>query len=93
MLGDHVATQEDVDAGLAVFAVTNDDSQLLDVKLPCCAIHTDQQTGKKTPVIVVQAEYAAGAKIIGYRFLNGDAGICPYSELELLDGPDARFKQ
>src|SRR5882672_9846635 len=56
------ATQDDVGAGRAVFAAPGADSKPIDLKLPRCAIHTDQQTGKKTPVIVVQAEDARGNK-------------------------------
>src|ERR1051326_3920713 len=86
------ATQEDVGAGRAVFAAPGARSQPIDLKLPRCAIHNDQQTGKKTPVIVLQAEDSRGIKTIGYRFLNGAEGVCLLSELELLDGPDERFK-
>lgn len=86
------ATQDDVAAGRAVFAAPGAGSQPIDLKLPRCAIHTDQQTGKKTPVILVQAEDARGNKTVGYRFLDGAEGVCLLSELELLDGPDERFK-
>jgi hypothetical protein len=86
------ATQQDVGAGRAVFAAPGSGSQPIDLKLPRCAIHTDQQTGKKTPVIVVQAEDARGIKTIGYRFVSGAEGVCLLSELEFLDGPDERFK-
>ena len=86
------ATQDDVGAGRAVFAAPGADSQPIDLKLPRCAIHTDQETGKQTPVIVVQAEDARGTKTIGYRFLSGAEGVCLLFELELLDGPDDRFK-
>jgi len=85
------ATQDDVGAGRAVFAAPGADAKPIDLKLPRCAIHVDQETGKKTPVIVVQAEDARGNKTIGYRFLSGAAGVCLLSELELLDGPDDRF--
>jgi hypothetical protein len=86
------ATQEDVGAGRAVFAASGAESKPIDLKLPRCAIHTDQQTGKKTPVIVVQAEDVRGNKTIGFRFLSGAQGVCLLFELELLDGPDDRFK-
>lgn len=86
------ATQDDVGAGRAVFAAPGADSKPIDLKLPRCAIHTDQETGKKTPVIVVQAEDVRGNKTIGYRLLSGAEGVCLLSELELLDGPDDRFK-
>ena len=86
------ATQDDVVTGRAVFAVPGARGQPIDLKLPRCAIHTDQQTGKKTPVIVVQAEDTKGSKTIGFRFLSGAEGVCLLSEVELTDGPDDRFK-
>ncbi|MFZ1932277.1 MAG: hypothetical protein WCB27_10320 [Thermoguttaceae bacterium] len=86
------ATLDDMKAGTAVFAAPGSGSRPIDLKLPRCAIYTDQQTGKKTPVIVVQAEDVGGKKTIGYRLLNGADGVCLLFELELLDGPDDRFK-
>lgn len=86
------ATQEDVGAGRAVFAAPGADAKPIDLKLPRCAIHTDEETGKRTPVIVVQAEDVRGLKTVGYRDLSGSEGVCLLSELELLDGPNDRFK-
>jgi hypothetical protein len=91
-LKDKAATQEDVGACRAVFAAPGSSSRSIDLNLPRCAIHTDQQTGKKTPVIVIQAEDVGGTKTIGFRSLLGAEGVCLLSELELLDGPDERFK-
>jgi hypothetical protein len=91
-LTDRAATQDDVEAGRAVFAAPGSGSQPIDLRLPRCAIQTNQQTGEKTPVVVVQAEDARGIKTIGYRFLNGADGVCLLFELELLDAPDDRFK-
>ena len=85
-----------VGAGLvylqSVFAAPGADSQPMDLKLPRCAIHKDQETGKQTPVIVVQAEDVKGNKTVGFRSLSGGNGVCLLFELELLDGPDDRFK-
>lgn len=75
-----------------MFAAPGANSQPIDLHIPRCAIHTDQQTGKKTPVIVVQAEDVGGIKTIGYRYMSGGEGVCLLSKLELLDGPDDRFK-
>ena len=83
---------DDVAAGRAVFAAPGSGSQPIDLKLPRCAIHSDQETGKKTPVIVVQAEDVGGKKTIGFRYLNGADGVCMLFELELVGGPDDRFK-
>ncbi|MEQ1887407.1 MAG: hypothetical protein ABL967_20275, partial [Bryobacteraceae bacterium] len=50
------ATQGDVDAGSAVFLIGGAASTAIDIKLPHCAILSDATTGKKTPVILIQAE-------------------------------------
>lgn len=86
------ATQDDVGAGRSVFAAPGADSKPIDLKLPLCAIHTDLETGKKTPVILVQAEDVNGNQTVGYRYLSGAGGVCLLFELELLDEPDDRFK-
>jgi hypothetical protein len=80
-----------VAAGRAVFAAPGAGSRPIDLNLPRCAIHTEEETGRKTPVIIVQAEEIGGMKTIGYRMMSGDDGACLLSELELLDGPDERF--
>jgi hypothetical protein len=86
------ATVDDVAAGRAMFAAPGSDSKPIDLKLPRCAIHTDEKTGTKVPVIVVQAEDVGGKKTIGFRFLNGGTGVDMLFELQLLDGPDDRFR-
>jgi len=90
---DRVATKDDVEAGLAVFYINNPrEMKPLKVKLPACAIHTDQDTKQETPVIMIQAEKFQGQKLIGYRFLNGGNGIGLLSEFTILRGPDKRFR-
>lgn len=83
---------DDAAAGHAVFVAPGAVSQPIDLNLPRCAVHTDQETGKKTPVIVIQAENVGGKETIGYRSLNGQFGVCLLWELELLDEPDDRFR-
>ena len=85
------ATQSDVAAGWAAFATSGAESRPIDLGIPRCAFHVDQATGKKTPVILIQAEEAKGLKMVGYRFIGGGDGACLLSELELLDGPE-RFR-
>jgi hypothetical protein len=87
-----VATKEDVKKGLAVFYIENsDDIKPINIHLPACAIHIDQETKKETPVILIQAEKSQGQELIGYRFLNGGNGIALLFELKLIDKPDERF--
>ena len=90
---DRIATKDDVDAGLAVFYINNP-SQMkpLEVSLPACAIHMDDDTKRETPVVMIQAEKFQGQKLIGYRFLDGGNGIGLLSEFTILSGPDKRFK-
>lgn len=84
------ATDADVDAGRAVFAVGGEPVQL---DLPSCAIVTEEDVGEPTAVIVVQAERLADGTIaVGYRFLEGGTGIATLADLELLSEPDERFR-
>jgi hypothetical protein len=90
---DRLATKDDVDAGMAVFYINNPSAMMpLKVKLPACAIHTDQDTRAETPVVMIQAEKFQGQKLIGYRFLDGGNGIGLLSEFTVLGAPDKRFK-
>jgi hypothetical protein len=64
------ATVADVKAGCAVFVATSNGKPVgkpLDIEIPQYAMHTDKKTGKKTRVIVIQAEEAQGMKLVGYR--------------------------
>lgn len=84
------ATDDDVAAGRAVFAVGGEPVPL---DLPSCAIATEEDVGEPTPVIVVQAERLDDGTIaVGYRFLDGGTGIATLAEVELLSEPDERFR-
>ena len=84
------ATDADVDAGRAVFAVGGEPVQL---DLPSCAIVTEEDVGEPTPVIIVQAERLEDGTIaVGFRFLEGGTGIATLAEIELLSEPDERFR-
>jgi hypothetical protein len=87
-----VATEPDVKAGRAVFYLKNPEeigAEPLALALPCCAILKTEKEG--SPVVIIQAEKAEPKKYIGYRDLVGGNGICTLEEVEILDGPDARF--
>jgi hypothetical protein len=82
-----VATNDDVQAGNAAFAIQNSDSKPIRVMIPQYAIYFDRDTGKKVPVILIQAEDKAGAKLAGFRIVGGHGvgvGACLLSELQLL---------
>jgi hypothetical protein len=84
------ATDDDVTAGRAVFAVGGEPIAL---DLPSCAVVTEEDVGEPTPVIVVQAERLEDGTIaVGYRFLDGGTGIATLAEVELLSEPDERFR-
>ena len=89
-VGGRAATDADVNAGSAVFAVGGEPVEL---EIPSCAIVTEEDIGLPTPVIVVQAERLEdGTVAVGYRFLDGGTGIATLAEIELLSEPDARFR-
>ena len=84
------ATDADVNAGRAVFAVGGEPVEL---DLPSCAIVTEEEVGEPTPVIVIQAERLEdGTVALGYRFLDGGTGIASLDDVELLSEPDERFR-
>lgn len=84
------ATDADVNAGRAVFAIGGEPVEL---DIPACAIVTEEDIGEPTPVIVVQAERLEdGTVAVGFRFLDGGTGIASLADVELLSEPDARFR-
>jgi hypothetical protein len=84
------ATDFDVNAGRAVFAV---DGQPVELDLPSCAIVIEEGVGEPTPVIVIQAERIDdGTVAIGYRLVQGGTGIATLDDVELLSEPDERFR-
>jgi hypothetical protein len=84
------ATDADVNAGYAVFAVGGEPIAL---DLPACAIVTEEEVGEPTPVTIIQAERLEdGTVAVGYRFLDGGTGISSLTDVELLSEPDERFK-
>ena len=83
------ATDADVEAGRAVFAVGGEPVEL---DLPSCAIVREDGIGEETPVILIQAERLEdGTVALGYRLLDGGMGITTLDETELLSEPDERF--
>lgn len=67
------ATFEDVKTGCAAFVIGKAGMPAgtpLDIKVPQYAWHVDQGSGKKAPVILVQAEESSGIKAVGFRNLD-----------------------
>lgn len=82
------ATEADVTKGVAVFALKSDGKPVgtpIKMGIPQYAFHVDEQTGKKKPVVLIQAEEGQGMRIAGYvdvRSGKMEAGLL--SELQLL---------
>jgi hypothetical protein len=84
------AEDRDVAEGRAVFAVGGEPVEL---DLPSCAIVQEEGVGEPTPVILIQAERLDdGTVAVGYRVVDGGAGIAMLDEVELLSEPDERFR-
>lgn len=84
------ATDLDVKAGRAVFAVGGEPVEL---DLPACAIVREEGLGEPTPVIVIQAERLEDDTVaVGYRLLDGGCGIGDFHDFEFLSEPDERFR-
>jgi hypothetical protein len=84
------ATDDDVSKGNAVFAVGGEP---VDLDIPFCAIVREEDVGEETAVVVIQAERLDDGTIaVGFRLLDGGSGIASLAEVEILSGPDERFR-
>lgn len=82
------ATVADIKKGCATFMIGNTDTSAgtpLNIEIPQYAWHVDQKSGKKTPVILIQAEESSGIKAVGYKELDSHSlGAALLSEMILL---------
>lgn len=79
------ATRADVAAGRAVFSAESGGvsaGKPLKIAIPQYAYH--KEGGKRTPVIVVQAEEAQGLQLVGVRLANGKSLVLPLKSVQLL---------
>jgi hypothetical protein len=84
-LGHRTATEDDVMKGTATFYLSGTvDHKTIDIDLPSLALLTDNETGDKIEVVVIQAEQADGRRLIGYRPLDGGNGVCELDELTFI---------
>lgn len=88
---DRLATANDVRQGKAIFATQGANREVYKIKLPCCAILRNKETGERLPVIVVQAETVKDNITVGIKHLSGEPFVCLFSELELLEEPNEIF--
>ena len=84
------ATEIDVKAGRAGFHIPSGSSPH-QIVLPTCGFHRDVETGKVTPVVIIQAETAGDQTIFGARLLAGGNMVCTAEEVEVVTQPDAQF--
>jgi hypothetical protein len=84
---DRAATKEDVEAGRAVFVLSDEGVSIgapLDIPVPQYSFHVDQESGTRTPCVIIQAEEARGQKFIGCRLLDGSIMAGTFPEFVLL---------
>jgi hypothetical protein len=85
-LSHRTATEEDVIIGTATFYLSGTaDHKTIDINLPSLALLTDNETGDKIKVVVIQAEQADGRQLIGYRPVDGGNGVCRLDELTFIE--------
>lgn len=82
------ATVSDLNQGCSAFLIGGSEKSAgtpLSIQIPQYAFHVDGASGKKTPVIVLQAEEHAGIKAVGYREAHTSrTGAALLSEMQLL---------
>jgi len=87
-LTDRAATTEDVDAGIAVFALKIDDEYVgkpVEMPIPQYAVRLDANTGEEEPVLAIQAETNGEITAIGYkRVIDGEFGVSLIDEFRFL---------
>lgn len=88
------ASEADVAKGNAVFALGGGGKAAgkpIKIQIPQYALHVDADTGKKTPVVLIQAEEGRGTQIAGYiNVRTGERAIDLLSTLQLLGTAPAR---
>jgi hypothetical protein len=82
------ATTNDVKEGRAVFVLASQGLPIgnpIKISLPQYALHHDEETKKKAPCIVIQAEEANGQKLIGCYLIPSNELLAGFlNEFELL---------
>ncbi len=82
------ASEEDVKNGCATFVIEKGGQLIgtpINIEIPQYAFHVDQATGKKTPVVIIQAEENSNIKAVGYKEVGTSAyGAALLEEIKLL---------
>ena len=82
------ATEADINEGAAVFILQTEGESIgipMDIVIPQYAVHTDEETGNVSKVVVIQAEEANGQKVIGAIVVGSNEFMAGFaSEFKLL---------
>jgi hypothetical protein len=91
-INDRIATNDDVESGVAVYSVEKGGSEhkAYNTQLPKLAYLMDTATKKEELVVVIQIENTSQGIIAGYRNLEGGNGVCFLYELKILDEQKAK---
>lgn len=87
VIRDRVATEEDVESGIAAFVLKKTKAEPYRIDLPALAeirSETPNQKSEMKKIVIIQAEKIAdGDVMVGYRFLNGKYGVATFNEVTL----------
>lgn len=82
------ANISDVNSGCAAFLIGGPEKSVgrpLNVQIPQYALHVDRTTGRKTQVILMQAEEHSGIEAVGFKDVQtSKIGAALLSEMQLL---------
>lgn len=82
------ASEGDIKKGCAAFLLQSNGRYVgrpIKLLIPQYAFHIEDGTGKRTPVVVIQAEEGQGLQAVGYRVVGSDElGVSLLTELQLL---------
>ena len=81
-------TEDDINAGSAVFLLQSEGENIgvpMTLEIPQYAIHTDEETGEKTRVVIIQAEEANNQQVIGALIIESNEYMAAlFHEFQLL---------
>ena len=88
------ASEEDVKLGAAVFVLKDGEQPIgkpINIPLPQYAFHVNQESGRRTPCVIIQAEEARDQKFVGaIQLPNKEPLVAFLFEFELLGTENQR---
>ncbi len=88
-----VATQEDIESGIAIFRIDmkgiEGEHCPIDLDIPALAWLTDAETSGKKLVVITQAEWSNGNSVVAYIDFNNEIGAGTLNEFEIIENPDS----